>query len=170
MMNNSLPLVGLFIAFFSLGFSQIISRASLWYVFTPSYTYEEGMWMEIPDYLRIILAIFLLIIIPTIIFAESLFFISKYTFLYKLHGALSDIFIIPTAFVVPSVHLGLYNIWQSIIRRFPKYFYSPSSIKNIEKIYPSAFSKGIRITAILGILYIFISILYFFFLFFLLSM
>ena len=57
--------------------------------------------------------------------------------------------------------MGLYNIWQTIVRSWPRIFYTKSAVDKIESVYPNAFSCGNLTSFVSGIIYITIPILVF---------
>ena len=144
----------LFLAAFSASISLILRVALDWYPFTPTNTHDE-QWMSWRDLCRVVLAGVFLFVGPFCYLIWAVTAIAKSgivvsTDLPSVRQAVDTLSII----LLPVALLGLYDIWQCIVRTWPTIFYTPHGRTLIENRHGTAFSSGRLQTFLLGIFWI----------------
>jgi hypothetical protein len=148
MSQDALALITKFVFTFSYSvfFSAVLRAANDWFPFSPTFTSENGRWVGWPDLLRWFFSGVLLFIAPVIFMVFVLVRLS----------AQPPPVVIPTAFPtvreaiavivllsLALVPLGLYDLWQTIVRRWPGVFYSEWARRKIQEKHKSAFTAGL---------------------------
>jgi hypothetical protein len=148
----------------TVSFNLVLRVAHDWYPFTPTFTSVEKKWMGWPDILRFGLSGVFLFILPLAYIGAAL-----------VHVSTNPAFYIPLA--LPSIReairilalfclglpiLGFYDIWQAIVRSCPSLFYSSAAKQTIERRWSSAFTAQRIATLLIGVVWSFGPILFFY--------
>jgi hypothetical protein len=148
-----------FTAFYGASFSALLRRADIWLPFTPTFTATPGKWVGWQDVLRWILAGFFLLFLPALFLIYVLLAFSQQPQALQLNllpPSLSDIFKFAVVLSLVLPQLGFYDVWQAIVKSFPRVFYSEGAIKKIEEHYPNAFQSGHGTVVAWGLGWIFV--------------
>ncbi len=147
-----------FTFFSSVFFGQIVRRATDWFAFSPTHTSEQGKWLGPGDVNRWLLSGVFLLLSPAGYFASVLavlFHPPPDLLLAAGVPGFADILKLALLMLLVLPHLGLYNFWQTIVRRWPDTFYSESAQHRIEEKHRSAFRSGRAQTVLIGCLWFF---------------
>lgn len=143
----------LFLSVFSVSVSLVLRVAHDWYPFTPTYT-DERRWWGSRDVIRWGLAGVLMFVIPFVYLAWALVAIAKSGIVVPLSFPnIREATGVIALILLPIPLLGLYNIWQSIVRSNP-HLLSPQARKKIEEKYEAAFTSNRLSTFFLGLCWI----------------
>lgn len=138
-------------------YGLLLTRTLEWLPFTPSFSSTCRKWVGWRDLFRWFLAAVFLIFMPVVFY------------LYVLHALVGEVpaFKLPQQFwnartfmtlgiiiVMILPPLGFYDLWQVIVRTWPKTFYSTEAQKQIEDKYSSAFEAGKAITFAIALILI----------------
>ena len=144
----------LFLAVFSVSVSLVLRVAHDWFPFTPTYT-SERQWMGWRDVLRWALSGLLLFLAPFAYLTWALVAIAKSGITIPLElPTWSHVLQVISLILLPIPLLGLYDIWQSIVRSRPTLFYSPAAIATIEGRHKTAFTASRLHAFFLGVAWI----------------
>ena len=151
----------LFLSAFSVSVSLVLRVAHDWYPFTPTYT-DDRRWWGWRDLIRWGLAGVLMFIVPFIYLAWALVAIAKSGIVVPLTApTLREVLGVISLILLPIPLLGFYDIWQSIVRSNPAFFYSPQASRKIEDRYDAAFTSNRLSTFFLGIAWIIVPLVVF---------
>jgi hypothetical protein len=142
-------------AFYGGCFSIMMSRADIWFPFTPTFTATPGRWVGWQDALRWALSGIFLILLPAAYLLCLILVLTQepapLTFDFTPFPSLWSItkFVVIMSLVAPQ--LGFYDLWQALMCALPKVFYSPDAVPKIQKYYPNAFKTGRRAAVAWGL-------------------
>lgn len=139
----------------------VLRVAHDWYPFTPTFTSVEKRWVGWPDILRWGLSGIFLFIVPFAYVGTVLVYVSKSQAFYipLSMPTIREALRIVALFLLAIPFLGFYDIWQSIVRTWPRLFYSAVAKKTIEERFSSAFTSGRIATFLIGLVWIFVPFL-----------
>lgn len=144
-----------FLAAFMASFALVLRVAHDWYPFTPTFTSVDRKWMGWPDVFRWALSGLFLYVIPFAYLTLMLVQVTTSAIHIPLQRpSLSEVAKVLALFILPMPLLGFYDIWQSIVRTWPSFFYSPQARAAIESRHSSAFTAFRLGTFLLGVAWI----------------
>lgn len=144
-----------FLAVFSVSFALVLRVAHDWYPFTPTYTSVDRKWMGLPDVFRWALSGLFLFVMPFAYFTLMLVQVTISAIHIPLQmPSYQETARVLALFFLAIPLLGFYDIWQSIVRTWPTFFYSPQARAAIESRHSSAFTAFRLGTFFLGLAWI----------------
>lgn len=150
----------------SVFFGQILQRAALdWFAFSPTHTSLPGRWLGAGDIKRWILSGAFLLLLPLAYFAFilAILFHQPAGLLITPEGlGFDDAFRLTLLVSLVIPYLGLYDIWQATVRRWPNTFYSKETQRRIQKKHKTAFNSGIGLTYLIACILFFGPLVLFF--------
>ena len=133
----------------------VIPAALRWLPFTPSFTGPNSRWMGWQDIPRWFLSGLFLFLAPPLYTGALIAYLNRVgpAITFSPPSARDAAYAVAVVLLSLPV-LGLYDIWQSIVRRWPRAFYSTEAVAAIERDFASAFTRGRLNTFLLGLFWL----------------
>lgn len=142
--EQALALRLVFAAYYAAGVAATWRKADVWHPFSPVRSAVPGHWVAWRDALRWTLSALFLVLLPAmfllciiLLLGQPLLFNAQF-----LPPSARDVAKFVVVMSLIAVPLGLYDIWQAMMRSLPDVFYQSSAQDSIRKEYPNAFGPG----------------------------
>lgn len=158
--EQALALRLVFAAYYAAGVAATWRKADVWHPFSPVRSDVPGHWVAWRDALRWALSALFLVLLPALFLLCIILVLSQprllnVQFLPPSARDAAKFLVVMSLITVP---LGLYDIWQAIMRSLPDVFYPPSAQDRIRNEYPNAFGPGRGTTLAWALVWIFIPV------------